>query len=453
LGLSFKFTQDDWAEEVGKKLWDSLKTSVRLLINGHQPTDQEMWLPLQTWLQEITRLQLVQQPPTVAEGQRRLSDHEALVQPFFDPIQRRLRILWLDKTQGLLLRDLPAECRDQACWYNADKTGICDRWEEIWKDSDEPNIDEIMTSPPVTSMANRLRQWADSSQITQLTVIFPAPLGQLPWEMLEPVADLLVRTVSVAKRYTSHAPASLPPQSPTTANETHWVMGIGNLDDNLRCCNTEARWVATQWHTTPELPTRPMLLFDALQKLTSAKNIHLSTHGNFDRANPLASGLLLSGLKDDKATTLNILPLWLCSAMRIPGEILILSACQSNVSGQQTEGLLSPIGLGPALSAAGTQVVIGCLWSVNEVATLTFVYHLLTLAKERPNTPWHQLATLARWKVRDMKRAEMKEMLRELGVGVTKGDYCHFVTDSYIHGQNERPLSHPYYWAGFNVIT
>jgi hypothetical protein len=195
---------DDWAETLGEQLWKDLDSSVRWLIEGYDPPTDKMWPPLATWLK--TSKKWISKPPAFQTCQQRLNADEALVQPFFDPIQQRLRILWLDK-DNLKLRDLPDECAKQHLWITESEGGLITTWirgvEHLRKSgvrgvvSQSQDWQTVIASTPVTRLAKTLSEWASAQSLAQLTVIFPAPLGQLPWEALEPLENLLVREISI----------------------------------------------------------------------------------------------------------------------------------------------------------------------------------------------------------------------------------------------------------------
>ena len=82
------------------------------------------------------------------------------------------------------------------------------------------------------------------------------------------------------------------------------------------------------------------------------------------------------------------LPLWTITNSPVVADLVILSACESNLSGQDTEGLLTPIGIGPSLAAAGAKTVVGTLWNCNGVAAICFSYYFYKIAADHPTMPW-----------------------------------------------------------------
>ncbi|EDN69337.1 hypothetical protein BGP_0636 [Beggiatoa sp. PS] len=70
------------------------------------------------------------------------------------------------------------------------------------------NWQTVMQLAPVTIFADHLATWAQQGQIEQLTII-SGPLGQLPWESLSSLENLLAREISVAHWQAMKAPPPL----------------------------------------------------------------------------------------------------------------------------------------------------------------------------------------------------------------------------------------------------
>ncbi|RKZ42668.1 MAG: hypothetical protein DRQ41_06735, partial [Gammaproteobacteria bacterium] len=444
---------EDWAETLGKQLWQDLESSIRWLSEGYQPAEQDMWLPLATWLKTLD--QWISKPPSISAAQNHLHDDEALVQPFFDPIQKRLRILWLGKN-SLEIKDLPDECALEHLWSEQTQTGIIKQWtrglDEVKAEyrrggnlgDQVQDWGKVMDSPPVKILADTLNQWATGLQ--QITVIFPAPLGQLPWEILPQLAAKCVREISVAhwlqSRSVGYNEVPTHPTSTTSTTSTSWV--ICDPSGEKECMIKDGQWVANQLNTKLEKPCPS--IFDALYQLEHSHHAHLSTHGFFFRNDPIRSFLTLD---NDKKIHL---PLWITSAVRTNAELIMLAACESNLNGQDTEGLLTPIGIGPSLAAAGAKTVIGTLWSCDGVAAICFTYHFYTIAKENDTLPWHQVVAQARQKVRNMTISDLEALAETLNLNDINDECCFSV--EYHTGQTvgDYPFKKAFYWAGFTVL-
>jgi len=267
----------------------------------------------------------------------------------------------------------------------------------------------VINSNPVTRFADTLSTWAQG--LNQLTVIFPAPLGQLPWEALPQLEMVLVREISVA-HWLKHTPSPSQEGSSDT-KDVSWV--VSDPSGETQCMVKEARWVAAQLNTTTD--NAGASVFEALRHLNKSHRAHLVTHGEFIRAEPTASYLTLENQKGV------ILPLWMTGAIRVSADLVVLSACESNLNGQDTEGLLTPIGIGPSLAAAGAKTVVGTLWPCKGLAALCFSYYFYTIADKNKQMRWHQVVAQARRQLRQMTAKDFKDLATELGLdGLDKDD-------------------------------
>ena len=430
----------DWAETLGTELWQALTYSVMQLLQGHKPTEQEMWPPLETWLQTVD--QWLNKPPSIQDCQQHLKPTEALIQPFFDPIQQRLRILWLNHNGLRIQAELPDECAPQHLWST--ETGIISQWIsdiEIWKKGKDaettemPDLETILQATPITSFATTLHQWA--TELTQLTVIFPAPLGQLPWEAQPQLEQILVRDISTSHWYQHRTTPNNPESKP-------WV--ISDPSGEAQCMLKEAQWVAKHLKSKSYQQTQPSV-FDALHDLSNCNQAHLTTHGDYNSDEPNQSCLTL-------AATKNIhFPLWMITAIRTKTNQVLLSSCESNLSGQATQGLLTPVGIGPTLAAAGAKTVIGTQWPCDGLAALCFSYYFYTIAQANPQMPWHHVVSRARHAVRDMGYEELQTVIAEFNLEDEKDLCWQKLAKTYkARSRFGKPFARFDLWAGFTVL-
>jgi CHAT domain-containing protein len=265
----------------------------------------------------------------------------------------------------------------------------------------------MMESPPVKALAKTLADRANTAQLKQLTVIWPAPLGQLPWETLSNLEALLAREISIGHWL------AVKKRKDDQEERTVWL--VSDPSGQAQCMRQEQQWLARQFAArrpavTVTAEASCPSMFDALHRLRTHRQTYFIAHGQYDRANPLASYL---SLHDSEK---RYLPLWLCSVLPLTTELLVLSACESNLYGQETQGLLAPIGIGPSLAAAGVQTVVGTLWPCDGLAALCFAYYLDKFAQETPKAgepklPWHQLVARARKAVRDLTKEELMRLV------------------------------------------
>jgi len=442
-----------WDETLGRALWNSLRTTMDQITGGYVPSENEPWQPIDIWLYQISEW-TSNRPPTIETAQQHLPAQEALAQPFLDPVQQRYRVLWLDQN-GLSLKDLPDDCALQHLWID-EITGVIGHWTEglaQWRKRRSTTSDslrdweEVMKSVPVQSWANCFQNWA--ADLTQLTVIFPAPLGQLPWETLPQLEEKLVREISLA-HWLKSSPSENRATEDEKQDEKHFVTCDPNGEET--CMVKEAAWVAKHYQTRLAAPCPSV--FDAIQQLSHCQQAHFCTHGAFQRHNPLASGLTLLSKRDKKDNTLRItFPLWTSSLLPISADVIVLSACESNLSGQETEGLLTPIGIGPALAAAGAKTVIGTLWPCDGVAALCFAYHLYNIADKEPQLPWHQVVAKARHQLQAMSLQDLEQVESDCQLEEPDDACSNAVESAQARARfGQKPFDSFSSWGGFVVL-
>ncbi|OUD15563.1 hypothetical protein TPSD3_03315 [Thioflexithrix psekupsensis] len=450
----------DWKQTIGKLAWDALRDSFNRLISDLPVKPADPWSVAQAW---ITQFQNWLQRVSISQCQQKLQAHQAIVQLFFDPNTGTLKYLTLTR-EGLKLNDLPEDCA-QIHWYNDEETGVADRWmdhqDNNWVVSKErktfydwhaaenptdPHWQATMNSNTVQTVANALEKYAKEAKCTQLFVIFPAPLGQLPWEALDQCAAWLNRAVSI-----SHWFHQIERYYDT---QQRWLFSL-SPHSNLPCAVPEALWVEQHWHTQiakdlikRDSPEQNYPIFQAIAELKNSRQVWLITHGQYVHGEPRLSGLQLNGA--DKKENID-LPIWLIQAMRFNSELVVLSACVSNVTGNAAEGWLAPLGIGPALAAAGANRVIGTLWSVNEVSTFMFAHCLCEIQANHKELELYQQVEKAKQKMRTMKQAEFTAIVEQFKQ--TYPDTRITCTAKFTAFQSHpNPLSHYRDWAGFIVM-
>lgn len=132
--------------------------------------------------------------------------------------------------------------------------------------------------------------------------------------------------------------------------------------------------------------------------------LHLACHGYFTGDDPLRSGLLLAPEPggDGLLTVERIL------GMRIPAELITLSACASGVSETQAGDEL--IGLTRALIYAGAASVVVSLWAVDDLSTSMFMGHFYTALAA--GTPRARALQAAQQRLRGTSRGDVVEHCR-----------------------------------------
>ena len=95
--------------------------------------------------------------------------------------------------------------------------------------------------------------------------------------------------------------------------------------------------------------------------------IHFATHGLLNSEHPELSGLVFSLIDEQGRPQNGFLRLHEIYNLRLPAELVVLSACQSGLGKQiKGEGL---VGLTRGFMYAGAPRVVASLWQVNDYAT------------------------------------------------------------------------------------
>ncbi|MCP4700068.1 MAG: CHAT domain-containing protein [Gammaproteobacteria bacterium] len=394
---------------------------------------------------------LIPLPAAIDDCQARLASGEALLQVFFD--SERLRVLWLD-AKKLQLRDLPDNCAPRHLWQEkavGAVSGKLVQWARAMSDwktrlNTEHSVaegvfnpmpipdagrntpaaqywDQIIGSEPVQTLANIFGAWAKEGGISRLTVIFPEPLGQLPWEVLPPLEKLLVREISLAHWQREDNSA----EKETLGEGGIWAVAAAENS----CKGRVAQWVQ------PDSDCGSM--YTALRHITRDRRLHLAIPARFDDL----SGdffMLPNGEK---------LPLWICASLKIHAELAVFSGAESDPGGER----LMPAGIAPALAAAGAATVVSALWPVDDVAAACFYYHFYRLAAQEPALPWHHLLVRARHELRDTRTEDLPAIAEKLRLSdadeACKNSLAHFGNPE---RAGERPFAHPLFWAGFIML-
>ncbi|MFB2980963.1 CHAT domain-containing protein [Microseira sp. BLCC-F43] len=133
----------------------------------------------------------------------------------------------------------------------------------------------------------------------------------------------------------------------------------------------------------PLLSTKPLLGKDAtkadiVQKMPSARIIHLATHGLLDDIRGLGSAIALAPSSNDNGllTAEEILDL------KLAAELVVLSACDTGRGRITGDGV---IGLSRSLISAGVPSVIVSLWSVPDAPTAALMTEFYQNLQKHPN--------------------------------------------------------------------
>lgn|GEM_PF-4053588 len=151
--------------------------------------------------------------------------------------------------------------------------------------------------------------------------------------------------------------------SPETSNlSKDPYLKVGNLVHAVE----EAQVIAGLYNVIPLLEVNATTK-TVLDKISSAKCVHLASHSFVDDTEPMLSGVLLSG-EDGPLRAYHILE------SRMIANIVVLSACNTGCGSQYPgEGL---VGLTYSFLRSGCRSVVASLWTVDDEATKEFMFIL-----------------------------------------------------------------------------
>jgi CHAT domain-containing protein len=108
-------------------------------------------------------------------------------------------------------------------------------------------------------------------------------------------------------------------------------------------------------------------------ELSNYRIVHFATHGLLNSQHPELSGLVLSLVDENGKAQDGFLRMHEIYNLRLPAEVVVLSACQTGLGKEiKGEGL---IGLTRGFMYAGAQRVVASLWQVDDLATAQLMKH------------------------------------------------------------------------------
>ncbi len=221
--------------------------------------------------------------------------------------------------------------------------------------------------------------------------------------------------------YSPSASALLTPSSvPAPSSCLAWGYDIQG-DSQLRFSEREARLIAHLTDgvaITGEAGDKAWLM----QASRRYHMLHFSCHGEFLSDAPLNSYLQLNA--DSRLTAREVFNL-----MELQAALVVMSACESGLSRVRKGDEL--IGFPTSFLHAGAKAVMASLWRVDEVSTLLLMqeFYRKLMSGLHPAAALHG----AQLFLQSLTGAEVSQMLGE----------------STRYRREERPFSHPFYWAPF----
>ncbi|MBE9207891.1 CHAT domain-containing protein [Nostoc sp. LEGE 06077] len=125
--------------------------------------------------------------------------------------------------------------------------------------------------------------------------------------------------------------------------------------------------------------------FATSPQLSNYRLVHFATHGIFDTENPSLSGVVLSLFDKQGRVENGFLRLQDIFNLKLPAELIVLSACETGLSKEiKGEGL---VGLTRGFMYAGSSRVLVSLWSVDDEATSELMQKFYTKILKQKLTP------------------------------------------------------------------
>ena len=427
---------DKWFKDTDDALLKSLYLiKDRLSKHKQRPIKSNEPCPLLvTWIERLQRLL-----PTfeIADIQGKLRPAEIIIQPFFDDILESWRLLCLDQ-HGLQLIDFNEKINFNEISLHWDKQLDISRQTQRrdCQTRELPNLKAILENKTVQTVAAFLCDLAQQKGLQRLTVIFPAPLNQFPWEAVSnELAQYLVREISIQHWLDQHF-------SSTVAQPSYWL--TADPSGEAQYMVKEIEWLEEFLKQTQTVvnTTKPCNRYELLKQLQTSHHLHFATHGVFEINNPFKSYLTLDSSKEQ------YISLWLLSLLKTHADVIILSACESCLTGKETHGLINPVGLAPTLASMGAKTVIGTLWACDGLAAWFFNYFFYKFAQEFPQESYHLILNRTREKLKSLPK---KELSRIAKAEKLYDDLCE-KSVSFHQALKPFPFEHPYYWAGFVML-
>lgn len=259
---------------------------------------------------------------------------------------------------------------------------------------------------------------AEQQEIRRLYVVPHGVLNSLPFAIL-PVQgthnpDLLIDRYALA-----YLPAAVTlRRDARVTSAPHSLLAMAPARSRLRYAPEEARSIDTLFEPHSRLLIGAGATESQFKQLAGDYSVvHLATHGVFNKANPLLSGLELEADTHDDG----LLQVHEVLDLRLRANLVTLSACETALgSGYFSDFPAGDefVGMTRAFLAAGSASVVASLWDVDDRASGTLMKRFYERLKQ--SIPTESTA------------------------------------DSLTHAQRElhasKELGHPYYWAPFIVV-
>jgi CHAT domain-containing protein len=227
---------------------------------------------------------------------------------------------------------------------------------------------EIVSLPSASTLAELRRETADRKPAEKSIAVLADPVFTEDDTRLRQLADK-------AKRNGKSGPANLNENDIVSMQMTRSARETGVIDGEARfgrLLNTRREATAIL-ALVPERERKEALDFQASRatalgpEIGHYRIVHFATHGLLNNIHPELSGIVLSLVNEKGEAQDGFLRLQDIYNMKLPAELVVLSACQTGLGKEiKGEGL---IGLTRGFMYAGTPRVVASLWKVDDRAT------------------------------------------------------------------------------------
>jgi CHAT domain-containing protein len=281
--------------------------------------------------------------------------------------------------------------------------------------------DDRWQKPAASLAATLLQPLNDSAQfggIARLYIVPHGVLNSLPFALL-PVGAADDHTLLIDRYALAYLPAAaaLRPDEPI-APDARSLLAMAPVRSRLRYAPEEARSIDALYAPHSRLLIGTGATESQFKKLAGGYNVvHLATHGVFNKANPLLSGIELEA----DAQNDGLLQVHEVLGLHLRASLVTLSACETALgSGYFSETPAGDefVGMTRAFLAAGTNSVLATLWDVDDHASVTVMQRFYERLKQSRDGAAAATAL-----------AEAQRQLRA-----------------------SKDLNHPYYWAPLVMV-
>jgi len=226
---------------------------------------------------------------------------------------------------------------------------------------------EIVSLPSASTLASLRRQVAGRRPAAKSLAVFADPVFTRDDERIRS------RQAAVRARREPPPAAAEAQQEYARASAAIRSLGVKQAGIDLRRLPFSRREAARLLALVPRREALAALGFKASQttamspEVQSYRIVHFATHGYLNPERPELSGLVLSLVDERGEPQDGFLSLPEVYNLRLPAELVVLSACQTGLGKQvQGEGL---VGLTRGFMYAGAPRVVASLWAVQDRAT------------------------------------------------------------------------------------